>query len=48
MVRSAKVMEIIEEDHLLANATTTGAYLQESLHQIAAKYEVVSNVRGRG
>ena len=48
MVRSAKVMEIIEEDHLLANATSTGAYLQDSLHQIAAKYEVVSNVRGKG
>ena len=48
MVRSAKVMEIIEEDHLLANAASTGAYLQDSLHQIAAKHEVVSNVRGKG
>ncbi len=48
MVRSAKIMEIIEEDHLLENAATTGAYLQDSLHKIAAKNDKITNVRGKG
>ncbi len=46
MVRASKIMEIIEEDHLVANAAQTGAYLQERLLKIAEKYPQVSNVRG--
>ncbi len=48
MVRATKIMEIIEEDHLVANAAQTGAYLQERLLKIAEKYPQVSNVRGKG
>ncbi len=48
MVRSSKALEIIEEDNLLENATTTGNYLQERLTKISEKHEQVSNVRGRG
>ncbi|HEY1025224.1 MAG TPA: aminotransferase class III-fold pyridoxal phosphate-dependent enzyme, partial [Sphingobacteriaceae bacterium] len=48
MVRSSKIMEIIEEDSLLENAETVGNYLQESLQKIAEKSDKVSNVRGRG
>jgi L-lysine 6-transaminase len=48
MVRSSKVLEIIEEDHLLENAASTGNYLQERLRKISEKHNQVSNVRGRG
>ncbi len=48
MVRSSKIMEIIEEDNLLANAEKSGTYLMEKVQEIAAKYSVVTNVRGRG
>lgn len=48
MVRSSKILEIIEEDKLVENAATTGNYLQQQLLKIAGKYEIVSNVRGRG
>lgn len=48
MVRSAKILEIIEEDNLLKNADVVGAYLQNSLRNLAEKTDKVSNVRGRG
>ncbi|MEO7216191.1 L-lysine 6-transaminase [Mucilaginibacter sp.] len=48
MVRSAKIMEIIEEDGLCAKATETGAYLQNGLQKIADKSGLVTNVRGKG
>lgn len=48
MVRSSKILEIIEEDNLVANAEQMGNYLQESLLKIAEKNDKVSNVRGRG
>ena len=48
MVRASKIMEIIEEDQLVANAAQTGTYLQERLLKIAEKYPQVSNVRGKG
>ncbi|HYK76258.1 MAG TPA: L-lysine 6-transaminase [Daejeonella sp.] len=48
MVRSTKILQIIEEDNLVQNATLVGNYLQESLGKIAEKYDQVSNVRGRG
>ncbi|HEY0895939.1 MAG TPA: L-lysine 6-transaminase [Sphingobacteriaceae bacterium] len=48
MVRSSRIMEIIEEDNLVGNAEVVGNYLQESLLKIAEKNDVVSNVRGRG
>lgn len=48
MVRSTKILEIIEEDKLLDNAAITGGYLQERLRKISEKHGIISNVRGRG
>jgi len=48
MVRSSKIMEIIEEDNLCDNAAKMGEYLQDQLTDIAAKYPVMSNIRGKG
>ncbi|MEO5909566.1 MAG: L-lysine 6-transaminase [Pelobium sp.] len=48
MVRSSKIMEIVEEDNLCENATIVGEYLQKQLLAISKKDERVSNVRGRG
>jgi L-lysine 6-transaminase len=48
MVRSAKIMEIIEEDKLCDKAAQTGEYLQNQLSAIAQKNSLVSNVRGKG
>jgi len=48
MVRSTRILEIIEEDNLLANAGICGNYLQERLVELSKKNEKVRNVRGRG
>jgi L-lysine 6-transaminase len=48
MVRSSRILEIIEEDNLLKNAENCGSYLQNSLLKIAEKNDKISNVRGRG
>ena len=48
MVRSTKILEIIEEDNLLENASINGSFLQEKLRKISEKQEKVLNVRGRG
>ena len=49
MVRSSKIMEIIEEDYLCENAAKVGNHLQNSLHELSKKYpKHLQNVRGRG
>ena len=48
MVRSAKIMEIIEEDNLVESAAQTGGYLQNELFKLSQKYPVISNIRGKG
>ncbi|HVW12544.1 MAG TPA: L-lysine 6-transaminase [Mucilaginibacter sp.] len=48
MVRSSRIMEIIEEDNLCDNAAQTGEYLQNELSKIAKRNPLISNVRGRG
>ncbi|WP_307876378.1 L-lysine 6-transaminase [Parapedobacter lycopersici] len=48
MVRATKMLEIIEEDGLLANVAQTGQYLQQQLQQLAGRHPMVSGVRGRG
>ncbi|MBV8390753.1 MAG: L-lysine 6-transaminase [Mucilaginibacter sp.] len=48
MVRSSKIMEIIEEDNLCENAAVVGEYLQNELIKISEKNSLISNVRGRG
>lgn len=48
MVRSSKILEIIEEDDLVNKAALKGKYLQDQLFKISEKHEQLSNVRGRG
>lgn len=48
MVRSSKILQIIEDDQLVRHAAETGAYLYDSLQQVAKDSDKVSNVRGRG
>jgi len=48
MVRSTRILEIIEEDDLLSNASICGNYLQERLRKISEKQDKITNVRGRG
>jgi len=48
MVRSSKIMEIIEEDNLCDNAAQVGEYLQKRLAEISERHPVISNVRGKG
>jgi 4-aminobutyrate aminotransferase-like enzyme len=42
------VLDVIEEEELLANAANVGAYLRTGLVAIAARSPVVAEVRGRG
>jgi L-lysine 6-transaminase len=48
MVRSSKILEIIEEDDLCEKAAQTGEYLQTGLKNIADKNNLITNVRGKG
>jgi L-lysine 6-transaminase len=48
MVRSTKIMEIIEEDKLCDKAAQTGEYLQKGLQKLADKDNSITNVRGKG
>jgi len=42
------VIDLIEEQNLLANCAETGAYLRGRLDQIKDKHEIVGEVRGMG
>lgn len=48
MVRSAKVLEIIEEDKLADNAARMGEVLRQALLNLGGAFNQVTNVRGRG
>jgi len=48
MVRSSKIMEIIDEDNLCENAAQMGQYLQDNLADIASRHPIMTNVRGKG
>lgn len=48
MVRSAKILEIIEEDHLCENAEKVGNYLQQQLLKLSEEDSRIENVRGLG
>ncbi|WP_210374901.1 L-lysine 6-transaminase [Rhodothermus bifroesti] len=48
MVRFDRILEIIEEDHLVAHAAQVGAYLLQRLEEMAQTLPFMSNVRGRG
>lgn len=48
MVRSTKILEIIEEDNLLENAREVGEYLINKLHGLSENHNLITNVRGVG
>ena len=48
MIRFDRMLEIIEQDRLVQNAKVVGAHLLASLRGLAAEFDVVHNVRGRG
>ena len=49
MVRAARILEIIDEEHLVENARVVGEYLHKTLLALEKEYpELVNNVRGLG
>lgn len=42
------VLETLEQENLLANASEQGAYLLEGMRDLQAKYPAIGDVRGRG
>ncbi|MGQ0815647.1 MAG: L-lysine 6-transaminase, partial [Gemmatimonadota bacterium] len=48
MVRGARYLQIMDEDNLVKRAAEVGAYFKHRLEQVAAEFDAVSNVRGRG
>ncbi len=48
MVRSARYLQIIRDEQLVASAACVGAGFRAGLEQLAADFPVVTNVRGRG
>jgi acetylornithine aminotransferase/acetylornithine/N-succinyldiaminopimelate aminotransferase len=42
------VIDAIEKEELLANATKVGDYFQEQLRELAKKHECIKDVRGKG
>jgi len=48
MVRARRIFEVMESDGLVQRAGTTGAFLQQLLHDLADRHDVVGDVRGRG
>jgi L-lysine 6-transaminase len=48
MVRSGKILSIIDEENLVENAANVGEHLQEKIQSLSENYEHFSNPRGRG
>ncbi len=48
MVRSRRILEVIEDDRLVDRARLTGAHLLERLRQLAAAVPEITEPRGRG
>ncbi len=48
MVRSRRILEVIESQRLFGNATRMGEYLLDRLQTLALRHGEVSDVRGRG
>lgn len=48
MVRFGRILDVIEEDHLVENAAKVGNYLQTRLEALADGHEYFSNPRGKG
>jgi L-lysine 6-transaminase len=49
MVRSRRILEVVEAEGLVASAAKLGDHLREGLEELAARHpDLVDNVRGRG
>jgi L-lysine 6-transaminase len=48
MVRSTHFLRIVEEEHLVENASKVGAYFLDQLRQLQSKCPLIKAVRGRG
>jgi L-lysine 6-transaminase len=48
MVRARRILEVIERDALIERAGFLGAQLLHQLNSLADKYDIVTDVRGRG
>jgi L-lysine 6-transaminase len=48
MVRATRVLEVIRDDNLCANAATMGQRWLDGMTAMAERYEIVENVRGLG
>ena len=48
MVRSRRILEVIESDGLVERAATLGRGLLARLHELASRHEIITEVRGRG
>lgn len=48
MVRFGRILQVIEEENLVENASTVGRYLQGKIQDLADDFEHVSNPRGKG
>jgi 4-aminobutyrate aminotransferase len=47
-VAALTVLELIKSEHLLENSTRLGNYILRRLRELAEKYEVIGDVRGKG
>ena len=45
---SIAVMDVVEKEKLMDNARVVGNYLIEKLKEIAERYEMIGDIRGRG
>jgi L-lysine 6-transaminase len=48
MVRATKILEVIKNDNLCANAANQGESWLTEMSRLAANYDMVDNVRGKG
>ncbi|HEU5005986.1 MAG TPA: L-lysine 6-transaminase [Jatrophihabitantaceae bacterium] len=48
MVRATRILEVIESDGLIARAAELGEHLLDGLRALAARHDVIADVRGRG
>ena len=48
MVRFGRILNIIEEYHLVENASTVGDYLLRKLEALSEQHEYLTNARGKG
>jgi L-lysine 6-transaminase len=48
MVRATRILEVIESEGLIARAAELGEHLLDGLRALAAKHDVIADVRGRG